>query len=279
MFKKIAIALAFSPRFEALLHETKRFQDIFDAQLVIIHIGNSEPKKEKLLKDKLAEIGFNKDQHKIVWKQGDPARKILSVCKKEKVDLLIAGAMKKENIIRYYIGSVARKILRKADCSVLMLINPSPHPEPFKKIVINGGEHEYLLSVLRKGCSLGKIENAAQVNILREVRMYGLAMAVAGEEGNEDEYAETRRRLLEDEKQKVQKLLDNIDTASLHINIKIFAGKPEHEIAKYSKRIKADLLILGAPDHKLSLIDRLFPHDLEYLLADLPSNLLIVHKK
>ncbi|MGD1895200.1 MAG: universal stress protein [Cyclobacteriaceae bacterium] len=279
MFKKIAIALAFSPRFEALLHETKRFQDIFDAQLIIIHVGSPDAKKEQILKEKLTEIGFTENQYKIIWKQGDPARQILSVCRREKVDLLIAGAMKKENIIRYYIGSVARKILRKADCSVLMLINPSSNPKPFHKIVINGGENEYLLSALQKGCSLGKIENAAQLHILREVRMYGLAMAVAGEEGNEDEYTETRRRLLEDEKQKVRKLLDDIDTESLHINIKIFAGKPEYEIAKYSKRIKADLLILGAPDHKLSLIDRLFPHDLEYLLADLPSNLLIVHKK
>lgn len=279
MFKKLAIALAFSPRFEALLHEAKRIQYIFGAELVIIHVGSNDASKEKLLDEKLRSLDYPTDRVKIIWKQGDPARTILKVCRREKVDLLIAGAMKKENIIRYYLGSVARKILRKAECSVLMLINPSTNPQPFKKIVINGGEHEYLLSALQKGCTLGKIENAVQVHILREVRMYGLAMAVAGEEGNEDEYAETRRRLVDDEKEKVRKLLDTIDTESLNINIKVFAGKPEHEIAKYSKRIKADLLILGAPDHKLSLIDRLFPHDLEYLLADLPSNLLIIHKK
>nr|WKN36427.1 universal stress protein [Tunicatimonas sp. TK19036] len=279
MFKKLAIALAFSPRFEALLHEAKRVRDIFDAQLVIIHVGMQDGGKERLLQQKLKKIGFQEDQVTVIWKQGEPSRKILAVCRREKVDLLIAGAMKKENIFRYYIGSVARKILRKADCSVLMLINPSINPQPFKKIVINGGENDYLLSILKKGCEFGKIEKAAHIHVLREVRMYGLAMAVAGEEGNEDEYTETRRRLLEDEIRKVNSLLQRIDTSTLNINVKVFAGKPEHEIAKFSKRIEADLLILGAPDHKLSLIDRIFPHDLEFLLADLPSNLLVVHQK
>ncbi|MEQ9438551.1 MAG: universal stress protein [Cyclobacteriaceae bacterium] len=279
MYKKLAIALAFSPRFEALLHEAKRVRDTLDAQLIIIHVGTQDAGKERLLQQKLSKIGFQEGQVKIIWKQGEPSKKILSVCRREKVDLLIAGAMKKENIFRYYIGSVARKILRKADCSVLMLINPSMNPKPFRKLVINGGENEFLRSVLKRGCEFGKIEHAAQVHVLREVRMYGLAMALASEEGNEDEYAETRRRLVDDEILKVKNLLKHIDTSSLNINVKVFAGKPEHEIAKFSKRIGADLLILGAPDHKLSLIDRIFPHDMECLLADLPSNLLVVHQK
>jgi nucleotide-binding universal stress UspA family protein len=277
MFKKLAVALAFSPRFEAILSETRRFQEIFKAELVIIHVGSKSSEKELRLQEKLTQIGFDKQRLKVVWQNGEPAKKILSVCEKEKVDLLIAGAMKRENIFRYYIGSVARTILRKAQCSVLVLINPSHQPKPFRKIVINGCENESLYAALSKGVSLGKIEHAAQIHVLREVRMLGLAMAVAGEEANEDEYGRIRRKVVAEELDNINKLLQKLDTGDLSINVKVISGKPEYEIAKFTRRVKSDLLVLSAPDHKLNLIDRIFPHDMEYLLADLPSNLLVVH--
>jgi len=277
MFKKLAVALAFSPRFEAILSETRRFQEIFKAELVIIHVGEKTSDKEVRLLAKLEEVGFDKERVKVVWQQGEPAKKILSVCEKERVDLLIAGAMKRENIFRYYIGSVARTILRKAQCSVLVLINPSMQPQPFHKIVINGCENESLYAALSKGVSLGKIEHAAQIHVLREVRMLGLAMAVAGEEANEDEYGRIRRKVVAEELENINSLLQKLDTDDLSINVKVISGKPEYEIAKFTRRVKSDLLVLSAPDHKLNLIDRIFPHDMEYLLADLPSNLLVVH--
>jgi len=278
MFNKLAVALAFSPRYEAILSETQRFQELFKAQLVIIHVGSKTAEKERTLDDKLDEIGFDRKRVKVVWKNGDPAKKILSVCEKEKVDLLVAGAMKRENIFRYYIGSVARTILRKAQCSVLVLINPKKTPRPFEKIVINGCEHESLYAALSKGVTLGKIEHAAHIHVLREVRMLGLAMAVAGEECNANEYGKTRRKVVQEELENINKMLGDLDTEDLSINVKVISGKPEYEIAKFTKKVKSDLLVLSAPDHKLNLIDRLFPHDMEYLLADLPSNLLVVHR-
>ncbi len=277
MFSKLAIGVAFSPRFESILYEAKRFQEIFNAKLVLIHVGLKTEDKERLLHQKLVEIGYDQNNIKIIWEKGDPAKMILSVCKQEKVDLLIAGAMKKENIFKYYIGSVARKILRKADCSVLMLVHPSKSPSAFKKIVINGSENENLRSAISKGVRLGQIEQAARVYILREVKMFGFAMAVAGEEGTENEYVGIKRRMVEEEIIRVNQILKYIDTSNLKINVKVITGKPEFEIAKFSRKVKADLLVLGAPVHKLNLIDRIFPHDMEYLLADLPSNLLVIH--
>lgn len=277
MFKKLAIALAFSPRYEAILCEAKRFQQLFQSRLVIIHVGNKTTDKESLLNNKLNELDFDLEKVKIVWQEGEPAKKILKICDKEKVDLLIAGAMKRENIFRYYIGSVARTILRKAQCSVLVLIDPSKDPQPFKKIVINGSETETLFHSLSKGVSLGRIEHAAQIHVLREVRMLGLAMSVAGEEGNENEYGKIKRKVVAEEVEDINTMLKKLDTGDVSVNVKVISGKPEYEIAKFTRKVKSDLLILSAPEHKLNLIDRIFPHDMEYLLADLPSNLLVVH--
>jgi hypothetical protein len=35
---------------------------------------------------------------------------------------------------------------------------------------------------------------------------------------------------------------------------------------------------LNSPDKQMNLIDRVFPHDIEFALADLPCNLLIVQE-
>ena len=48
----------------------------------------------------------------------------LSSCKKEQIDLLVLGALQQENIFKYYVGSIAREVTRKAPCSILLLIKP-----------------------------------------------------------------------------------------------------------------------------------------------------------
>jgi nucleotide-binding universal stress UspA family protein len=62
-------------------------------------------------------------------------------------------------------------------------------------------------------------------------------------------------------------------------NTKIISGKPGYAIASYARKKQADLLIVNSPDSKLGLIDRLFTHDMEYILADLPCDVLIVHSR
>jgi nucleotide-binding universal stress UspA family protein len=189
---------------------------------------------------------------------------------------LIAGALKTEDLFTHYIGSIARKIIRKADCSVLMLVNPSTDPQPFKKIVIEGEHPNNPLKALGLGCYIAKAEDALQVHVLREIKMLGLNMAIAGE-SSEEEYTETRRNLVHEELKKAEELLSCVDSANLKVNVKIFSGKTGYEIAKFAEKSEADLLIVNAPTHKLNILDRFFAHDLEYIMSDLPCNLLLVH--
>jgi len=52
-------------------------------------------------------------------------------------------------------------------------------------------------------------------------------------------------------------------------------GTRGYSIGHYARVVRADLLVMNAP-RKLTLWDRLFPHDLEYILSDLPTDVLIV---
>jgi len=276
MFKKIALAIAFSPRMEALICEAKRLKDIFGSELVLIHVGDRTQDSESAIYDIIKKHGISNEMVKIVWEKGNPAKRIIHTCREENVDLLVAGALKTEGFFKYYIGSVARKIIRKSSCSVLMLIEPLERPRPFERVVINGTQHDHTPFVIQRGLDWCKMDMAKHVYVVNEIKMYGIQMATAGE-GGEEEISSTRRKLVAEEVAYVENILKTLDKGDLKVHIKITCGKWAIELARFAEDIKADLLVVG-DEGKLGFLDRLFPHDLEDILSDLPCNLLIVKK-
>jgi nucleotide-binding universal stress UspA family protein len=274
MYQKIALAIAFSPRMEALIAEAKRLIGIFNGELILIHVGVKTDELEAKLNEILNRHCGDLSRIKTIWKEGKPAKTILKTCVEEQVDLLILGALKKEGLLTYYLGSVARKVIRKSPCSVLTLIDPKIGTTHFSKVVINGTQLEVTPKVIEKGLKFCQAEGANQVHILNEIKLYGLQMATAGE-GSEDEVSLTRRKLVQQEIKYVQEILDGLDQTGLKINIKVTAGKWAVELVRFCEASGADLLIMG-DEHGYTLIDRLFPHDLEGILSEIPCNLLIL---
>ena len=208
--RKIALAIAFSPRLEALLAEAARLKRMWDAELLLIHVGNHGEQEEQRLQELLLATGLAGDNAvKVFWEAGKPSERILGTCKKERIDLLIAGALKKENLVQYYLGTVARKIVRKADCSVLLLTNPSTTPQLFKNIVVNAEDSQFVEEALITACYLGMKDKANWLHVVREIKMYGLTMTVS-EQYSEDEYENMRQSLVKDEVDNVEKILQRI---------------------------------------------------------------------
>ena len=275
---KIGLAIAFSPTSEAMLAEAARLTLVYQANLVLIHVGDHGSAEDQLMSDLLKKAGLQNSSVKICWENGKPADSILKVCQREKIDLLIAGALKKENLVGYYIGTIARQIMRKADCSFLMITNPTTSPAPYKNIVVNAEDSPYVTEAISAACELGLKEQANWVHIVRELKMYGLTMAVA-DQCTEAEYDDMRQHLVKDEINKVEEILSRIPHDKLKVNIKMVSGKAGFELSKFTQRKNADLLIVGAPRRRFSVFDRVFPHDLEYIFGDMPCNLLVIHPK
>ncbi len=275
MYEKIGVAVAFSPNCEAIVAEAARLQDLFGADLYFIHIGGTTSEEKKYLENVIKSAKVDSAHVRMIWENGHTAGKILSVCKREGVDLLLAGALRKENLVKFYIGSIARRLLRKADCSVFTIIAPSNPPQKIKRVVINATDGINFQETVKTGIEWSKREGAEKVIIFKAIPLFGLSMAISGEEGSEKNYEDARRKIISEAHDEAKALLSQVDTGSLRVTIKIASGKPGFELKKCALKTKADLLVVKAPGHKLGLLDRLFPHYLEQVLWDLPCNLLI----
>jgi nucleotide-binding universal stress UspA family protein len=277
-FETIAVAVSFSPRCQSVLAEAKRLSDSVGAALLLLHIGNKTSEKEQELDEMMQEVGVNAQHSRVIWMEGEPVDTILKLCKLNIVDLLVLGALEKENILKFYIGSIARSISRKAKCSVLLLTNPTDKPQKFKKIFVNGVENPKTIHTINTSLYLAKHLKTKDVTIVNEVDVPGLAMAIA-DDSIASQSKEIKRNFTEESEETLQTILDKCDATDVSLTNKTIKGKPGYAISKFAKDKKADLLVINSPDTHLNVFDRIFTHDIEYILADLPCNVLIIHSR
>ncbi|MDF2436846.1 MAG: hypothetical protein K0Q95_1222 [Bacteroidota bacterium] len=277
-FETIAVAISFSPSCLPILLEAKRLADACGSSLLLLHIGEKSLEKDQQLDDMMSKAGVDPKHSRVIWMEGDPVDTILRLCKLNIVDLLVLGALEKENLLKFYIGSIARNISRRAKCSVLLLTNPTLQPQKFKKVIVNGAENPKTIHTINTALYLARNLNVKDVTIVTEVHLPGLAMAIA-DDSTAPEQKEIKKNITEDFTENLHTLIDQCDAGDIRITDKIVRGKPGYAISKYASDRNADLLVINSPDTHLNVFDRIFTHDIEFILADLPCNVLIVHSR
>jgi len=272
--KKILVGIAFSPNLKPNIFEAIRLANMFDAQLVGVHVGEKTSKKEKKLIKLISEAPDLHSPIKTVWKKGKPVDIILSTSVEENIDLLILGAIQQENIYKYYVGSVARELTRKASCSVLLLIKPSVARVKCNHIVVNGLKDKKTNETIKASFLISRALACKRITIVEEISQKEIEVKVS------DDYS-LRKATIEKEKLKrredsrVHKILEIINTEGISVKIQSIFGKRGYSIGHYAKVKRADLLVMNAPT-KTTILDRIFPHDIEYILSELPTDVLIV---
>ena len=275
IFNKIGLAVTFSPNGKALLQEAKRLSRLFEAKLLLIHIGEKSDARVSSLNDLIAQGEIEPDKTEIVWKEGEPAKTILKVCEEEKVDLLIAGALEKEKSIKYYMGSIARRIMREAKCSVLIKIAPGIPPLSYNRFCVSALFSPEGEETIKKAYNFARLEKASEFVLLKEFQVPGLAMTVY----DSGSMAETEQSLITWGKEENEKLLlfaKELNLSGVEIRTECLYGKEGYEAGKYAKKIGGDILVLTGPKSKLKFFDRVFQHNLEFLFEDIPCDLLIL---
>ncbi|MDC1226174.1 universal stress protein [Algibacter sp.] len=276
-FKSIGIGVAYSPNLKANLFEAARLSVFFGAKLFLIHVGEASEEKTNMLSIILKSFEKDKLDYEVVFKTGDPVDVILSTSEEKKIDLLILGAVRREQILKYYVGSIARKITRQAKCSILLLIKPSVERVPCQHIVVNGLKDPKTEQTITSAFYVAKQLNAEKVTIVEEIGQDQIAVKVDDDKSlRRTNIAKERIELRENSR--VKEIISHIPkeyTKNKTIKLQPIFGKRGYSIGHYAQISRADLLIMNAPS-KMTFLDRLFPHDIEHILTELPTDVLIL---
>src|SRR5881397_3045263 len=148
-YKSIAVATTFSPRFREVLAEAKRIRERFLADLHLIYVGERNEETAKKFSDALTELHLPADSM-IHYQPGDPAEAILRTLTREKIDMIVAGALEKEVVLHPFLGNVARRLVREAPCSVMLFTKPAVRPQPLRRIVFVADHSDDALQGLKR---------------------------------------------------------------------------------------------------------------------------------
>ena len=257
--------------------EVTRISQYMDAKLVLLHVGEKTADKEVKIKALLAQANCPTLSIDIQWKPGDPYSVILAATQSMHIDLLVLGALQHEGLVRFYVGSIARKLTRKVSCSVLLMIKPSIEQMARKHVVVNGLDAPDTPTAISRALYMSHILSAQQLTIVEEIRQKEVDITV------EDDISLKRvnirkERLKLREEARVRALIKEMPAQwaqNLLVKTQSIFGKRGYSIGHYAEVVRADLLVMNAPD-QTRLWDRIFPHDIEHILSDLPTDLLII---
>lgn len=276
-FHTIGIGVAFSPNLKANIYEAARLSLFFESKLVLIHVGERSSEKEQKLQNILEPFINNNLNYEVVFKTGEPVDVILSITEEKKVNLLILGALQKENFVQYYLGTIARKITRKAKCSILLLIKPSVERIPCKHIVVNGLDDPKTKQTISTAYYVSHKLQSKKITIVEEITKQEVAVSVDDDKSLRKS-AIIKERIKRREDSRVKQIISEVPEyckEKLETKTQSIFGKRGYSIGHYAQFVRADLLIMNAP-LKTGFWDRLFPHDIEYILSELPTDVLII---
>lgn len=276
-FNTILIGVAFSPNLKNNIFEAMRMVDFFDSKMIIVHVGEKTKKKKDTIKKLISGFSEDDEKVKVIWKKGDPVETIIETARQHKADLIMLGAIPRENFLKFYIGSIARKITRNAHCSVLLLIKPSEDLRPCNHIVVNGLKDEKTKQTILDSFEVAQNLGAQKLTIVEEISRQEVKVVVEDDQSLLKN-ALIKEQLAKKEDLRVQHILNDVPNdlkKGVLIKTQSIFGKRGYSIGHYAKVVAADLLIMNAPP-RTAFWDRVFPHDLEYILSELPTDVLIM---
>jgi nucleotide-binding universal stress UspA family protein len=276
-FNCILFGFAFSPKLENNILETARIAHLFNARLILLHVGIKREEKESQVRTLLKAVELPANSVEILWKEGDPYKTIRKSCRELNVDLLILGARQHENLFQFYVGSIARKLTRYVNCSVLLLIKPSAIRVPCQHVVVNGLDAPETPFAIAMAFYAAHTLGALKITVVEEILQKEIHVTVEDDRSLKKATI-MRERIKHREESRVRKIIQNIPAAhrkGITVKTQSIFGKRGYSIGHYAEVVRADLLVMNAPA-KSGLLDRIFTHDIEYILSDLPTELLII---
>ena len=273
-YKRIAVASAFSPRFEQVLAEAKRVRDRLAAELNLIYVGEKNEETTQRFTEALAAMQLPADSI-IHYHQGSPADAILEAVHNNAVELIVAGALEKEVILRPFLGNVARRLVREARCSVMLFTKPEREPKPMRRIVFFVPDYsEHALRALCQTLDLAVKEGCEKLYIIRIYTSFDAARATLRANRPEASEDQPAARTLEEEEQALEEFIDRAECeADIEVDAQCIRGNTGFAVSDFVQSVGADLLVVPAEANAESTE---LPAHIAWVTDVIPCNLWVI---
>ncbi len=240
-YRTVAVASTFSPRFVQVLAEAKRIRDRLAAQLHLIYVGKRDEETTRKFSSALRELDLPQDST-IHYQEGDPAAAILEAARTNEIDLIVAGALEKEAVLRQFLGNVARRLVREASCSVMLFTKPEQNPKPLCRIVLMAEYSEHGRAALHKALRLAALEECEKLFVVRVYTTFDAARAKAREKSAQA--TSEPARTLEEEETALEDFIDSAGPTDVPIEARCIRGNTGYAVLDFVQSVEAVLLVV-----------------------------------
>jgi nucleotide-binding universal stress UspA family protein len=268
-YKTIAVATTFSPRFKHVFAEAKRIRERFSADLHLIYAGKRNEETAKKFHDALAELQLPTDST-IHYEDGDPADAILRTLAREKIDMVVAGALEKEVVLHPFLGNVARRLVREAACSVMLFTKPLVNPRPLSRIVFIADYGDHGLQALIRTLPLAAAESCERLYVIRIITTFDEARASIRAERRRHEQPESH----DDEEDALEKFVLAAGATEVPIEARCIRGNTGLIASDFVQSVNADLIVV--PLQKKSEANQSLPSNIAWITDVIPCNLWVI---
>ena len=254
-----------------MLSEAKRIRDRFGSRLNLIYVGERNAETAHKFRDVMSQLQLPSDSA-IHYQKGDPAEAILKAAAENDVDLVIAGALEKEVVLRSFLGNVARRLVREAACSVMLFTTPERPPRPLRKIVFvasNYSEHEQ--HALKKTIYLAAAEACERLYVVRVYTTFDEARASLRDDAGD---VAPRPRTFEEEETALEEFILAAGHTEVPIEARCIRGNTGFAASDFVQSVAANLLVV--PVRANGDASERLPNNIAWITDVIPCNLWVI---
>jgi len=252
--KAVNYALFLAEKYKAkvtLFHAVVLLQeDVDEKEHLIAYETIIEKKEEKRIKylkshaDKGARLGVQIDS--VLMRGITPAETILNFIEDKKFDVIVIGTHGRTELMKWWLGSVAEKIVRYSPIPVITIHKDYKRKPAIKKVLFPVDFSEFSKMAVKKG-----------MRLIRKFDAKPTFMFVVEQQQHPFYYMQSSEPILKSNPTLKKQLMKNLmamagslkDKAAYHLA----EGKPHKEIEAYANTKKIDLIVIAS--HGMSGLD------------------------
>jgi nucleotide-binding universal stress UspA family protein len=236
----------------------------------LIYVGQCNDETAKKFSNALTQLHLPSNT-KIHYQEGEPATAILRAAADNHVDLIVAGALEKQVILRPFLGNVARRLVLDADCSVMLFIHPEHEPSRMKKIVFVADYSEHGERAFRMVLHLAERERCER---LYAIRVYTTFDEARASRRTKSVQTDTPARTLAEEEAALEKFILAAGQTEVPIEARCVRGNTSYAASDFVQAVEADLL--AVPMLPQSEGENKLPPQIAWVTDVIPCNLWVI---